>query len=218
MSDLLLVWEHRDQLLSGLLTTLGLVISSAAASLLLGALLTPALKSRRPAIVRAAALYVDAMRCTPFLLFVYVVYFALPNAGIRIDNWWTGLITLVIYNTAYIAELLRGAWSDLPPSLIEAGRAYGFTGLGLLRRIVLPPVLISAMPLLGNQVVQIVKDSAFLTIIAVAELTHEANSIQSTYFVPFASFVVAVALYWAICLCIEAVTGRLSRIAEERRA
>ena len=218
MSELQVVWDHREQFLAGLLTTLGLVAVSALGSLVLGALLTPALKSRRRAVVRAAAFYVDAMRCTPFLLFVYVIYFGLPNVGIPIDNWWAGVIALVLYNSAYFAEVLRGAWSDLPPSLIEAGRAYGFTGLALLRRIVLPPVLISAMPLIGNQLVQIVKDSAFLTIIAVAELTHEANSIQSTYFIPFASFVAAVALYWALCLCIEGATGQLSRIAEERRA
>ena len=218
MNDLRVVWEHSDQLLAGLLTTLGLVATAGTASLLLGALLTPALMSPRAVVARFATAYVDAMRSTPLLLFVYVIYFGLPNLGIRIDNWWTGAIALVIYNTAYFAELMRGAWSELPPSLVEAGRAYGFTGLGLLRRIVLPPVLISAMPLIGNQLVQIVKDSAFLTIIAVAELTHEANSIQSTYFIPLASFVVAVILYWAICLFIEGVTGRLSRLAEERRA
>ena len=218
MSDFLVVWEHREQLLTGLANTLGLLGASAVVALLLGALLTPVLMSRRSGIARLGAAYVDAMRCTPFLLFVYVIYFALPNIGIRIDNWWTGAIALVLYNTAYFAELMRGAWSDLPPALVEAGRAYGFTGLGLLRRIVMPPVLISAMPLIGNQLVQIVKDSAFLTVIAVAELTHEANSIQSTYFIPFASVVAAVALYWAICLAIEGVTGQLSRIAEERRA
>jgi polar amino acid transport system permease protein len=218
MNDLLVVWEHRDQLITGLFTTLGLVATAGTFSLLLGALLTPALMSPRAGLARLATAYVDAMRSTPLLLFVYVIYFALPNLGVRIDNWWTGAIALVLYNTAYFAELMRGAWTDLPPSLIEAGRAYGFTGLGLLRRIVLPPVLISAMPLIGNQLVQIVKDSAFLTIIAVSELTHEANSIQSTYFIPFASFVVAVILYWAICLFIEGVTGRLSRVAEERRA
>lgn len=218
MNELLVVWEHRDQLVSGLLTTLGLVAVAGTASLLLGALLTPALMSRRAGVARLATAYVDAMRSTPLLLFVYVIYFGLPNLGLRIDNWWAGAIALVLYNTAYFAELMRGAWSELPPSLVEAGRAYGFSGLGLLRRIVLPPVLISAMPLIGNQLVQIVKDSAFLTIIAVAELTHEANSIQSTYFIPFASFVVAVILYWGICLSIEGVTGRVSRVTEERRA
>jgi polar amino acid transport system permease protein len=66
--------------------------------------------------------------------------------------------------------------------------------------------------------VQIVKDSAFLTIIAVTELTHQMNGIQATYFIPFAAFVTAIALYWAICLVIESMTGLLSKFAEERRA
>ena len=218
MNGFLLVWEHREQLATGLANTLGLLLASALLSLLLGASLTPALMSRRRIVARMATWYVDAMRCAPFLLFVYVIYFGLPVIGIVIDNWWAGAIALVIYNTAYIAELLRGAWSGLPPTLIEAGRAYGFSGMTLLRRIVLPPVVISALPMIGNQLVQIVKDTAFLTIIAVAELTHEATSIQSTYFVPFASFVAAVVLYWTICLAIEGATGLLSRAAEERRA
>ncbi|MEO8523907.1 MAG: amino acid ABC transporter permease [Caldimonas sp.] len=218
MSDFLVVWEHRDQLLTGLLNTLGLLAVGATASLVFGALLTPALMSRRQPVARLAAAYVDAMRCAPFLLFVYVIYFGLPTLGIRINNWWAGAIGLILYNTAYMAELMRGAWAGLPTSIVEAGRAYGFTGFVLLRRIVLPPVFISALPMIGNQLVQIVKDTAFLTIIAVAELTHEANSIQSTYFIPFATFVTVLLLYWAICLAIEGAAGVLSRRASERRA
>jgi len=65
--------------------------------------------------------------------------------------------------------------------------------------------------------IQIVKDSAFLTIIAVAELTHEATALQTTYFVPFASFLAAVALYWATCVAIENTVGFVNRFAEERR-
>jgi polar amino acid transport system permease protein len=218
MSDFLIVWQQRGDVLDGLLGTLGLLAVSAVASLVLGVLLTPALMSRRVAVARIATVYVDAMRCAPFLLFVYLIYFGLPSAGIRLSNWWAGAIALVLYNTAYMAELLRGAWNELPLSMIESGRAYGFTGFNLLRRIILPPVFTNAMPLIGNQLVQIVKDSAFLTVIAVSELTHQMNGIQATYFIPFAAFVTAVLLYWGICLVIEAGTGLLSKLAEERRA
>jgi polar amino acid transport system permease protein len=218
MSDFLIIWQQRADVLNGLLGTLGLLVVSAAASLVLGVLLTPALMSRRVAVARIATVYVDAMRCAPFLLFVYLIYFGLPSAGIRLSNWWAGAIALIFYNTAYMAELLRGAWNELPVSMIESGRAYGFTGFNLLRRIILPPVFTSAMPLIGNQLVQIVKDSAFLTVIAVSELTHQMNGIQATYFIPFAAFVTAVLLYWGICLVIEGATGLLSRYAEERRA
>jgi polar amino acid transport system permease protein len=218
MSDFLIIWQQRGDVLEGLLGTLGLLVVSAVMSLVLGTLLTPVLMSRRAGIARIGTIYVDAMRCAPFLLFVYLIYFGLPSAGIRLSNWWSGAIALTLYNTAYMAELLRGAWTELPASMIESGRAYGFTGLNLLRRIILPPVFNNAMPLIGNQLIQIVKDSAFLTIIAVSELTHQMNGIQATYFIPFAAFITAVLLYWCICLVIEGATGLLSRFAEERRA
>ncbi len=216
--DFATIWGQRDLVLAGLLNTVILLVSSGIASLVLGALLTPLLMSRQKLVARAAAAYVDAMRCAPFLLFVYLIYFGLPTLGLRLSNWWAGAIALILYNTAYMAELLRGAWQELPETLIESGKAFGFSGFALLRRIILPPVFLRAMPMVGNQVIQIVKDSAFLTVIAVDELTHEMTSIQSTYFIPFAAFVTAVLLYWCICLAIEAGTGMLNKLAEERRA
>jgi polar amino acid transport system permease protein len=217
MSEFNIVWQHRDLIIGGFENTLMIVALAAAGSLILGALLTVPLMSRRRGTARLATAYVDAMRCVPFLLFVYLIYFGLPSLGVQFDNWSSGVLALIFYNTGYMAELLRGAWSHLPKELIEAGHAFGFHGWGLFRRIVLPPVLFSAIPLIGNQLVQIVKDSAFLTIIAVGELTHQATSLQTTYFVPFASFIAAVALYWITCVTIESVVGLANSFAEARR-
>ena len=218
INNFLIIWQQRDIVLAGLLNTVILLVISGVASLVLGALLTPLLMSENKAVSRAAAAYVDAMRCAPFLLFVYLIYFGLPTLGIRMSNWSAGAVALILYNTAYMGELLRGAWLELPASLIESGKAFGFRGITLLRRIILPPVMLRAMPLVGNQLIQIVKDSAFLTVIAVGELTHEMTGIQATYFIPFAAFVAAVLLYWCLCLAIEAGTGMLNKFAEERRA
>lgn len=218
IDNFLIIWQQRDVVLAGLLNTVILLVISGMASLVLGALLTSLLMSENKAVSRAAAAYVDAMRCAPFLLFVYLIYFGLPTLGINLSNWSAGAVALILYNTAYMGELLRGAWLELPASLIESGKAFGFRGLTLLRRIILPPVMLRAMPLVGNQLIQIVKDSAFLTVIAVGELTHEMTGIQATYFIPFAAFVAAVILYWCLCLAIEAGTGMLNKFAEERRA
>jgi len=65
--------------------------------------------------------------------------------------------------------------------------------------------------------VQIIKDTAFLTIIAVPELTHAASSIQSEFYVPFAAFIAAVLLYWALCMIVEAGVYAVERLAEDRR-
>jgi polar amino acid transport system permease protein len=218
IANFVVIWGQRGLVLSGLLNTVVLLVIAGVASLVLGALLTPLLMSRNKVVARAAAAYVDAMRCAPFLLFVYLIYFGLPTLGLSMSNWSAGALALILYNTAYMAEMLRGVWLELPTALIESGKAFGFRGFSLLTRIILPPVMLRATPMIGNQMVQIVKDSAFLTVIAVSELTHEMTGIQSTYFIPFAAFVTAVLLYWCICLAIEAGTGMLNKLAEERRA
>jgi polar amino acid transport system permease protein len=204
-------------MLVGFGNTLVIVTLSAAGALALGTLLTIPLMSRRRAVAALASAYVDAMRCVPFLLFVYLIYYGLPSLGLRFDNWSAGIIALVLYNAGYMAELLRASWTGLPREMIEAGHAFGFSGWRLFRRIILPPVLFAALPLIGNQLIQIIKDSAFLTIIAVAELTHQATSLQATYFIPFASFLAAVALYWLICIAVEGIVGYANRYAEVRR-
>jgi len=211
------VWDQRNLLLSGFLTTLWLAALAAVAALLLGALLSAALMSRRRAVAAAGSLLVDAVRCVPFLLFAYIIYYGLPSLGVRLGNWTSGLLALVLYHLAYMAELLRGAWAELPVEQVEAGRAYGFRGFGLVRHIILPPVAMAALPMLGNQIIQIIKDSAFLTIIAVRELTHAATAIQATFFVPFASFVAALGFYWVLCLGVEALVGLAGRRVEAWR-
>jgi polar amino acid transport system permease protein len=212
-----IVWQARGLLIDGFLVTLWLTVLSAAASLVLGALLAMLLMSRNRLVAWVSALVVDAMRCVPFLLFAYIVYYGLPSIGLQFSNWTSGLFALIVYNTCYMAELLRGAWRGLPDEMIEAGHAFGFSGFGLVRRIILPPVIFAAIPLIGNQIIQIIKDTAFLTIIAVEELTHAATVIQATYFLPFAAFVSALLLYWVMCIGVEQLVGLVGARAEMRR-
>lgn len=216
--DFATIWSQRADVIAGLLNTAILLVTSGIAALVAGVCVAPLLLSRRRALARFATAYVDAMRCAPFLLFVYLIYFGLPALGLRLSNWTAGALALIVYHGAYMAELLRGAWQQVPAAIIEAGNAFGFRGFALLRRIVLPPVFLRAFPMIASQLIQIVKDSAFLTVIAVNELTHEITGIQSTYFIPFAAFITAVLLYWCLCLVLEVGASVLNKFAEERRA
>ena len=79
-----------------------------------------------------------------------------------------------------------------------------------MRRIILPQLVLNSAPVLGNQLIYILKDTSFLMIITVQDLTYAASSIQSMYFVPLEPFLIAMALYWAISLLIE----RLVRVVQ----
>ena len=211
------LWEQRDAMLSGLLATIGITIVAAICAGVLGLVLFSLLISRVRAIEVTLTRLIDLMRCVPFMLFCYLIYYGLPSAGIVVGNLTAGITALTLYNAAYIAELLRGGYEALPREGIEAGQAFGFHGWRLLVRIILPPVLLSTIPMFGNQMIQIIKDSAFLVIIAVQELTYAANEIQATYYVPFASFVCAMLLYWLLCLAVEAGVRAVLKIADARR-
>jgi polar amino acid transport system permease protein len=211
------LWEQREAILSGLLTTMVITVVAALCAGLLGLILFALLISRIRSIELLLTWFIDLMRCMPFMLFCYMIYYGLPSFGIVIDNLTTGIVALTLYNSAYIAELLRGGYRALPREEIEAGNAFGFHGWGLLGRIILPPVLLNSVPMFGNQLIQIIKDSAFLVIIAVQELTFAANEIQATYYVPFASFVCALLLYWLLCLAVEGGVRTVLRAAEARR-
>jgi polar amino acid transport system permease protein len=217
IQDFLVVWGERGLLVSGLGNTVLLALLAGIGSLVLGALLSTVLMMKAKAPSLALRVLVDGLRCTPFLLFAYILYYGLPSLGINFDNWGASLTALTLYHTAYMAEILRGAWASQPKAPIEAGQAFGYSGLRLFRRIVLPPLVFSAGPVVGNQLILIIKDSAFLTVLALPELTHAASSIQSRHFVPFAAFIVAALLYWALCLVVEAGVAAVGRMAELRR-
>src|SRR5260370_896453 len=137
--DFGIVWNERALLLSGLANTAILSTLAAVAALLLGFVLTPALMSKQRAVSSAARVFVDGMRCVPFLLFAYIVYYGFPSFGVRLDNWTSGLAALTIYNAAYMAEILRGAWVVQPREPIEAGIAFGVYEIKLVGRLNLPP-------------------------------------------------------------------------------
>lgn len=204
--------------LLGLMNTIWLCAVTGVVALVLSIPLATVMRSRSTSLRKASQFVVDTIRSVPFLLLAYMVYYGLPAFGIRVDSITAGLATLIVYNTAYFAEIIRGAWSHLPPQQEETARAFCFTGTRLFVHIIGPQILIAAGPVLGNQMIQIIKDSAFLMVITIHELTFAANEIQTILFVPFETFIIAGLLYWVLCNSVEFGVSRLERFAEVRRA
>jgi len=113
MGDIAVVWEHADLLAQGLVNTIVLAVVGAAAALVFGSLIAILLVSPHRSLRFAMQAAVDLLRCVPFLLLAYLVYYGLPSVGLTFDNWTTGLGAIALYNTAYMAEILRSAWSRM---------------------------------------------------------------------------------------------------------
>ncbi|GGK00685.1 amino acid ABC transporter permease [Pseudomonas matsuisoli] len=215
MSEWSIIWEARDLFFAGIWNTLVLFVLSFVAAFVLGCGMLFLLEERtRLSIVLRWV--INLMRMLPFLILAYLLYYGLPQLGLRMSAWTAGLIALTIYHAAYIAEILRGARIVLPAGQIEAAKAHGFRPFRLFYRILLPQLVIKTRPLLGNQLIYALKDTAFLTIITVQELTAAANSVQATYFIPTEAFVVVIFFYWIISIALELALKWAGRFGAKR--
>ncbi|ODC03183.1 ABC transporter permease [Terasakiispira papahanaumokuakeensis] len=211
-----IVWDSRDLLWQGFLNTLSLFSVAIALAFLLGCLIVYRLEDPKTRWRLPLRSFIDIMRMLPFLVLVYLLYYGLPSAGIRLEAWWAGLIGLTFYHGAYFAEILRGCRVTLSNGQIEAAYAHGFTPSRMFIRLILPQLMIQARPLIGNQLVYALKDTAFLFIITVKDLTWAANSISATYFVPTEAFVAVIGFYWLISLVMEMAIRYAGRFGHKR--
>ena len=216
MNQWAIIWAEHDNFIAGLLATLELFIIAAVCGLFIGTLLCYFTEYQKRVLNNLIMGFVNLMRAVPFLILAYLLYYGLPELGISLEAWTAGLLALIIYHGAYFFEILRSQRRVFSNGYIEAAVVQGFSRYTIFRRIVLPNIFSSALPLLGNQLIICLKDTAFLSIITVQEITAAANRVQATYFIPFNAFIVAIALYWAISIVLELLVKRLTVYSAKR--
>jgi len=160
--------------------------------------------SNRRALRIGALIYVEAVRNVPLLVVLYVLFYAVPQYGLRLSAITAGVLALAINSTAFTIEIFRGALSAIAKGQYEAAESLGLRRHQTLRLIIFPQVLRIAMPPLGNQVVSVVLGSSVASIVAVPELTYQTFSIGSINFRYFELFVVAAVLY---ILAVQVING-----------
>ena len=200
----------------GFFNTIWICVAAGAVALILAVPISMLLRSRRRWVRRAVGAIVDVLRSVPFLMLLFIIYYCLPALGLRLSAWTCGLVGLAVYNAAYFAEILRGAWAHLPHEQEEAGLAFGMRGTQLYLRIVFPQIFIAAGPVLSNQFITLIKNSAFLMVITIPDLTFMANKVQAIHFIPFETLLTAVALYWVMCFAVERLARMLETVAAVR--
>lgn len=142
--------------------------------------------------------YVWIIRGTPYLAQLAVIYFGLPSAGIMLSAVQATVLSLTLYSAAYFGEIFRAAWGSIPPGLREAALANSISGVRCFWHIQAPQAVRFALPLLGNQFILTIKESAIASVITVPELTMTTSQIVAntyTYVLPYA---LLIASYWLL--------------------
>lgn len=216
---LFLMGQYPQGPLGGILCTLLISLLAVIFAFPIGVLLGVARLSPFRWISWPAAGWVYILRGIPLLMVVFWTYFCVPLLiGRNISGFSTMLCTLVIYESAYIAEIVRGGIQALPSGQYEAARALGMGHIKAFRMVILPQALYNTLPSLVSQLVSIIKDSTLGYVISVPELTYAANQVNNQLLTkPFQVFAIVALGYYIICYSLTWLANRLEAHIDNKR-
>ncbi|MCX7362399.1 MAG: amino acid ABC transporter permease [Alphaproteobacteria bacterium] len=175
--------------------TLELSVVTMASGLLIG-LAGAAAKVYGPGWLKTiVAVYVEAIRNTPLIVQLFLIFFGLPSAGIKFNAETAAYIALSINLGAYSIEILRAGLQAIPRSQIEAGQSLGLSGLQIFRYVIIFPALRLIFPALASQFVLLMLAASVVSQISAQDLFHTASIIQSRTFRDFEVYIVVAGAY-----------------------
>ncbi|NBY27729.1 MAG: amino acid ABC transporter permease [Betaproteobacteria bacterium] len=166
-------------LLQGLWITILLGVVSIVAGLVSG-LLMALLRLYAPAPVRALArIYIDVFRSIPLLVLLVLVYYALPFVGIRLSSFTSAATALTLVSCAYTAEIFRAGIEAIPKGQFEAAEAIGLGFFSSMRDVILPQAFRIVVPPLTSNCINVLKDTALASVVAMPDLLKQATQAQA---------------------------------------
>lgn len=232
-------------LVLGTLTTLRLAFWSLIFSAVIGGVMGVMRTSRRLLPRMLSRTYVELIRNTPPLVFIFIFYFfissqIMPLLGVDdlattaspttatvvewlaspvglFSNFLAGVICLSMFSGAYVTEIVRAGIESVPRSQYEAGESIGLSRLQVMRNIVLPQALQRVVPPLAGQFITLIKDSSLVSLISIQELTFYALEIATSTTQVFEVWLFVGLLYFVICYSCALAFGWLERRGEAYR-
>lgn len=227
-------------LLKGFLVTLRLTLWGGFLCLLLGLGICLLRVSQFAALRMLGTVFVELIRNTPPLVFMFIMYFFVSNQLLSpdlisflaklstahpwlqflfgppavLENFASGLLCIALYEAAYIAEIFRGGIQSIDRGQWEAGRALGLRRWRLMRLVILPQALRKVLPPTANQLISLVKDSSIISIISVQELTFAGIEVATVTGRLFETLLLIASLYFLLCWPVSMVLRRFETARE----
>ena len=203
LQDLLII-KNFFIVLAGLDNTLLLLFISLPLGFVLALIFALGRVSKINLLSKSIASYIFVIRGTPLLVQIYLIYFGLGSVKFIRESFlwyalkepfWCGVIALTINTVAYGAEIFRGGIQSIDKEQVESGLSLGFSKFLLLRKIILPIAIRKVLPMYGNELILMVKDTSLVSLTTYMEMTGLARKIMAKTFAPVEAFVAAGILY-----------------------
>lgn len=203
-------------LMQGLWITLQLGAASIVAGLALGLALAMTRLYAAAPLSLLTRVYIDVFRSVPLLVLLIIVYYALPFVGLRLSPFVSAMAALTLVSGAYTAEIFRAGIEAIPRGQFEASAALGLSGPQTMKEVILPQAVKIVIPPLTNNSINVVKDTALASVVAMPDLLKQATQAQALAANP-TPLIVAAAIYVAFLWPLVAAVSRMERRFAARR-
>ena len=202
-----LIW---GPLMKGLFVTLDIAWIAMLLTVAIG-LATAILRLSDSIVGRAIArIYIEVIRNTPILVQILIFYFIIGRI-LGIPRLWAGILCLAFYEGAFAAEIIRGAIVAVHKGQWEASRSLGLLTRDMYRDVILPQAIPLMLPPLAGVLVNLVKHSAIVSVIAIFDLTTQARTMVSDTFMAFEVWLTAAAMYLVVTIALSLAVRWLER-------
>lgn len=167
--------------------------------------------ARIPVVSQIIYYYISIIRATPMVTLVLFLFVTAPYLPIDIDRWIVAVTAMTINTTAFNAEIWRSALVTFSREQVEAAKAAGMTRMLMLKRIMLPQMVITSLPALVNEMSLLVKSSPAIAMVGLADLTRATNRISAITYKPLPPIIAAAVLY----ILMIGILVRLQRVADK---
>jgi len=209
---------YTDEIVRGVVLTLQLSVITMSIGLVIGLFVALARTGSIPVLRGAATTYVEAIRNTPLLVQLLIVFFGLPHLGIRFDANTAAVVALSINLGAYCGEILRAGLQSIRTSQVEAGRSLGLTAGQTFRHVVLFQAVKAVYPALTSQFVLLLLATSVVSAIGATELFSEASFIDSRTYRSFETYSLITAAYLVLTLTFRALFAVVWQLVFVRRS
>ncbi|BDM22271.1 amino acid ABC transporter permease [Pseudomonas shirazica] len=217
---MLMVGQFPNGPLGGLALTIVLAVTSLLVSFPLAICIGLARTSKIKAIYQVAAAYTYVVRAVPLVLLVFWAYFVVPLVtGYNISGFVTMVVALVLYEGAYLGEVIRAGIDSVNKGQTEAARALGMTYWQCMRKIILPQALFNMIPSILNQFVLITKNTSLAYLIGTQEVTFAAYQINNQLLTkPFQVYILLALCYFVLCFSLSRMAKWLEGYIGRKRS
>ncbi|MBE1444063.1 amino acid ABC transporter permease [Paenibacillus sp. OAS669] len=206
-----ILWKYWDLYLEGFLNTLQASVIALVGSFLLGTLIAVMRISPVKPLNWLGTAYVEFIRNLPILLIVFLFFLGPSALGLSLSGFAAGTLGLTIYTAAFIAEAVRAGIQAVPKGQTEAARSSGLTYGQTMGHIVLPQAMKMVIPAMGNQFLNLVKNSSVLSVVAGLDLMYYADLISTKSFVTFSVYIFVAVFYLLITIPLSFGVAYLER-------